>query len=157
MTNRTWFSLILLALVAGVAIYVHLDWLRPPPIQITPTIRPGQRSRLNPDVYPVSFMLDGKYELTEIKVVAVDDIKTNKYPHALWHMISDSHSKPTKIIVYGMPIPGMKPSVPRGRPEPLQPNVPYRLIVKAGKSQGQADFKTMEVVLPTSPDPPPPR
>ena len=43
-----------------------------------------------------------------------------------------------------MPIPGMKPAVPKTRPEPLQPNVPYRLIIEAeGGYIGQVDFKTV--------------
>lgn len=147
MTKRTIFSIILLLGVVGFYFYKN-DFFRKPPIEITPSIRPGQVSRLNPDVYPVSFMLDGKYRLTDLKVVSLDDAKTNKYPRPIWHMISDSASQPTKIIVYGAPIRGMKPSVPRARPEPLQPNIPYRLMLEAGDQKGQVDFKTVEVVQP---------
>jgi hypothetical protein len=126
------------------------DFFRRPIINITPSIRPGQVSRLNPDVYPVSFMLDGKYRLTTLKVITLADAKTNKYPRPIWHMISDSASSPTKIIIYGAPIKGMKPSIPKARPEPLQPDTPYRLILEAGKQRGQVDFKTVEVVQPTT-------
>lgn len=152
MTKRSIFAIFLL-LVAIVGYCYYNDFFRKPAIQITPSIRPGTRSRLNPDAYPVAFMLDGKYQLTSIKVITVADAKTNKYPRPIWHMISDSSSQPTKIINYGMPIRGMKPSVPRGRPEPLQPNVPYRLMIEAGDRKGQVDFVTKEVVdLSTQPN-----
>ncbi|MEI7732066.1 MAG: hypothetical protein WCO56_21005 [Verrucomicrobiota bacterium] len=127
------------------------DWFRKPSIQITPSIRPGRTSKLNPDVFPVTFMLDGKYRLTSLKVVSVDDIKTNKHPRVIWHMISDTASQPTKIIIYGAPIKGMKPSVPRARPDPLQANIPYRMFLEASDEyQGQVDFKTVEAVAPSA-------
>jgi len=150
MTKRTIFSIVLLLGFLGAYFYMN-DFFRTAPIEITPSIRPGSVSRLNPDVYPVSFMLDGKYRLTSVKVISVADAVTNKYPRPIWHMISDSASSQTKIIVYGAPIKGMKPSVPKARPEPLQPNVPYRLLVEAGKRKGQVDFKTIEAVPPPKP------
>lgn len=145
--KRAIFWLLLLAATVGGYLYMN-DFFRQPPIQITPTIRPGATSRLNPDAYPVTFMLDGKYALTSIKVVKVDEIKTNKYARPLWHMISDSTSVPTKWFIYGQRIQGMKPSIPRATPEPLQPNVPYRLLVETKDRKGQVDFKTYEVVQP---------
>jgi hypothetical protein len=149
MTKRTIFSLALLLGFIGFYLYWN-DFFRAPRIQVTASIRPGRLSSLNPDAYPVTFMLDGKYKLTSIKVVSVADAKTNKYPHPLWHMISDSASEPTKIITYGSKdnLRGMKPSVPKGRPEPLQPNVPYRIYVEAGKAIGTNDFMTKEVAQP---------
>lgn len=149
MTKRTIFSVFLLLCFIGAYLYMN-DFFRSPTIQITPSIRPGQTSRLNPDVYPVSFMLDGKYRLTSLKVITVADAKTNKYPRPIWHMISDSAAPPTKIIIYGSPIKGMKPSVPKARPEPLQADVPYRLILEAGKQRGEVDFKTVEAVQPAN-------
>jgi hypothetical protein len=145
MTKRSIFSIFLLLGVIGAYCYWN-DFFRKPTIQITPSIRPGLKSRLNPDAYPVAFMLDGKYQLTMLKVITVADAKTNKYPRPIWHMISDSSSQPTKIINYGERIRGMKPSVPKGRPEPLQPNIPYRLMIEAGERKGQVDFLTKEVV-----------
>ncbi len=147
MTKRTIFSIFVLLCFVGAYFYMN-DFFRAPAIQITPSIRPGVTSRLNPDVYPVSFMLDGKYRLTSLKVVNSADYKTNKYARPIWHMISDSASPPTKIIIYGSPIRGMKPSIPKARPEPLQPDLPYKLILEAGKQRGEVDFKTVEVVQP---------
>ena len=94
----------------------------------------------------VSFALDGKYRLTSVKVVAASDYATNKYANPLWHLISDSNSVPTKAIVYGFPIKGMKPATPKARPEPLLPNVPYIMMVDAGKIHAQTNFHTSEVV-----------
>jgi hypothetical protein len=148
MTNRSIFALSLLAVIVGAYLYFN-DFFRKPTIQITPSIRPGAVSRINPDVYPVSFMLDGKYQLTTLKVVRVEEAKTNKYPRPVWHMISDSASAPTKIIIYGQRVQGMKPSVPRATPEPLLPRVPYRLIIETKDEQrGQVDFLTQEAVPP---------
>lgn len=146
--KRNIIALCILAVFVGAYLYTN-NFFRLEPIQITPSIRPGRPSRVNQEVYPVAFLLDNRYRLKSVKVVAKADAETNKYPRPLWHMISDSGSRTVKMIVYGMPIPGMKPSVPKARPEPLQPNVPYRLIVEDidGRT-GYVDFKTVEVVNP---------
>ena len=140
-----------IAVVLG-AVYVYnfTDLFRKETIQIIPTIRPGGRvsAPKNPDdvpVYPVAFNLDGKYKFTSIKVVAADDLATNKYPTALWHLTSDSNSVPTKSIVYGSQIKGMKPAVPRTRPEPLQPDVEYMLLLEAGGVKAQTNFHTARI------------
>lgn len=140
-----------IAVVLGaVYIYNFTDWFRKETIQIIPTIRPGGRvaASKNSDevpVYPVAFNLDGKYKFTSVKVVAADDLATNKYPSPLWHLISDSNSVPTKSIVYGSPLKGMKPAVPRTKPEPLQPDVEYTLLLEAGRVKAQTNFHTAKV------------
>jgi hypothetical protein len=148
-------ALIAVAMILG-AVYVAFftDWFRHPQIQILPQIRPPQRgSRSAPagdtQVYPVTFAFDKKYQFTEIRVVSADDEKTNKYPHAVWHMISDSNSIPTKALVYGAPVRGMKPKVPRAQPDALEPSVPYVLYVQAGDAVGKAKFQTHELVKPS--------
>lgn len=133
--------------------YFFTDWFRKPGMQIIPTIRPGRASAIPRDadlepVHPVSFMLDGKYQLTSLKVVAAADYATNKYAQPVWHLISDSNSVPTKSIVYGYPIKGMKPSVPRARPEPLLADVNYTLMLEAGKIRAQTNFHTTKAILP---------
>jgi hypothetical protein len=129
------------------------DWFSKETIQIIPQIRPGRASNIPrppgaPPVSPVSFAFDGKYRLTSVKVVAAEDYATNKYANPLWYLISDSNSVPTKAIVYGFPIKGMKPATPRARPEPLQPGVPYIMMVEAGKVRAQTNFHTLEAVQP---------
>lgn len=154
MRKSTIVLIVVLVAVAAAYAYWFTDWFQPPTIQILAQIRPTRSSaRQQPipgqaSTYPVSFAFDRRLRLTEIRVVSVEDEATNRFPHALWHLISDSNSVPTKAIVYGQPLRGMKPKVPRARPEPLQPDVKYRLYVAAGKFKGQVDFKTVEVIDP---------
>jgi len=144
-------------LLAVIYIYFFTDWFNKETIQIIPQIRPGQKQAAIPrggdssTVYPVSFSFDGKYKLTSVKVVSAEEFATNKYANPLWYMISDSNSLPTKNIVYGYPIKGMKPAIPRARPEPLQPDIAYVLLVEAGKINGRTNFHTREVVQPNAP------
>ncbi|MDB6031895.1 MAG: hypothetical protein JWM16_2233 [Verrucomicrobiales bacterium] len=149
--SRNLIALLLVLVLLGTGYAWMNDWFRKPPIQIIAQVRPNRVSAIpradeGVAVYPVSFALDGKYNLTSVKVLSVDDVKTNKYPEALWHLISDSNSIPTKSFLYGQKIPGMKPSVPRGHPQPLQPNTPYMLVIEAGKLQGKTNFFTKEVL-----------
>lgn len=155
MSKQTVTLIAVAALLAGVYVWKFTGWFRQPEIKILPQIRPPQRGAKAavPDgdtpTYPVTFAFDKKYQFTEIRVVAVEDEKTNKFPHAVWHMISDSNSLPTKAVPYGAPIRGMKPKVPRAQPDPLEPDVPYILYVQAGDAIGKAKFQTRELVKPS--------
>lgn len=152
MTKKSIVLITVAVVLAGVYVAFFTDWFVKPQIQILPQIRPPRSTaRTLPGdvpVYPVNFMFDRKYQFTEIKVVAVEDEKTNKYPHAVWHLISDSNSVPTQALVYGSRVRGMKPKVPRADAEQLEPGVPYRLYVNAGKAQGSVTFQTQEIVKP---------
>jgi len=146
-----------IALVLAIAyVCFFTDWFNKETIQIIPQIRPGRQAAVSrggdsSPVYPVSFSFDGKYKLTSVKVVAAGEFATNKYANPLWHLVSDSNSVPIKSIVYGYPVKGMKPAIPRARPEPLQPEIPYVLLVEAGKVNGRTNFHTREVVQPNAP------
>ena len=150
--TRNGYVLIVIAVLLGVAyIRFFTDLFTKETIQIIPQIRPGRPSNVArsgdlPPVYPVSFLFDGKYKLTSVKVVPAQELATNKYANPAWHLISDSNSIPTKNIIYGYPVKGMKPAIARMRPEPLQPNVPYVLFVEAGKIKGRTNFFTKEMV-----------
>lgn len=150
--SRNGIVLTAIALILGATyVFYFTDLFNKQAIQIIPQVRPNRVSAIprtdeGTAVYPVSFALDGKYQLTSVKVVAADDLKTNKYPEALWHLISESNSLPTKSFLYGQKIPGMKPSSPRAIPQPLQPNVSYTLLLEAGKNKGRTNFFTREVV-----------
>ena len=151
MTKNGIFLTTLLIILAATYVCFFTDWFSKETIRIIPQIRPGRASAIphpsgTPNVSPVSFAFDGKYRLTEIKVVAAEDAATNKYPNPLWHLISDSNSVPTKAIVYGFPIKGMKPALPRSRPQPLQPGVAYVMMVEAGKIKAQTNFHTIEAL-----------
>jgi hypothetical protein len=146
---------VIAAVLAAVYVFYFTEVFNKQVIQIIPQVRPNRVSAIprgeeGTPVYPVSFALDGKYQLTSVKVVAADDLKTNKYPEALWHLISDSNSLPTKSFLYGQKIPGMKPSSPRAKPMALQPNVSYTLLLEAGKTRGRTNFFTREVVQPNA-------
>lgn len=137
----------LLVVLLGAYVYFFTDWFNKPTIQIIATIRPTRASAIprdadTPPVYPVSFSFDGKFGFTEIKVVEAAAYANNKFAPPLWHMISDSNSIPTKNFLYGQPIRGMKPAVPRARPEPLKPNEDYLLIVEAGNLKSSTNFHT---------------
>jgi hypothetical protein len=95
-------------------------------------------------VDPVSFMFDREYALTEVRVVAAADEETNKYPHALWHLVADKKPVSTKVMVYGRPPKGMKPKVPQAVPEALEPDVIYHIYISAGDAKGEQKFKPRE-------------
>jgi hypothetical protein len=151
MTKRS-LLLIAVAIVLG-TIYVvaFSDLFSKPKIEIIAQIRPTRNVRTAPGdvpVDPVSFAFDKKYSLTSIRVVSAEEEKTNKYPHELWSLITDSNSMPTKVLVYGQPPRGMKPKVPRAKAEALEPDVIYHIYLQAGKATGEKKFATRESVMP---------
>jgi hypothetical protein len=104
---------------------------------------------LDTPVQPVSFSLNPKCKLTSVKVVNAEDFRTNKYATPMWHLISDSNSVPTKAIIYGLPIRGMKPAVPHAKPETLLPYpIVYTLLLEAEGIKGRTNFHTREIVQP---------
>jgi hypothetical protein len=151
MTKNGIFLSAVAVLLAACYVYFFTDFFHQPTIQIIPTIRPGRASSIPRDadqepVHPVAFALDGKYALTSVRVVATAEFATNKYANPLWHLISDSNSVPTKAITYGFPIKGMKPAVPRARPEPLLAGIEYTLQIESGKIRSQTNFHTTSAV-----------
>lgn len=151
MTKRTVVLLGIAVVLGGLYIYWFTDWFVQENIQIFTTVRAQHtisRGKGKAPVYGVSFAFNGKYPLTRVAVVQADDLRTNKYPTPLWEVISDTHSVPTKVVDYGRTPRGMKPSVPRARPQPLEPGVEYVVIVEAGKLKAQTNFSTREVIKP---------
>ena len=148
MSNRAIFLIVLTVTLGAAGVWLG-DWFKKPTIEILAQSRPmrGARNAAVPGetaVDPVSFMFDNKYALTEIRVVAAEDEKTNKYPHALWHLVADKSAAPDNVIVYGRTPRGMKPKIPRARPEPLEPDVVYHLYVTADDARGDKKFKPRE-------------
>jgi hypothetical protein len=140
-------NIILIAVVlalAGVYVVGFANWFKPKTIQISHTARPG-RFRNRPggaaNVPLPTFGLGGDYKLTEIKVVPLAELQTNPLVQPVWHLVSDSNSVPINHFTYGQGIRGMKPEVPGARPQPLQPNVTYRLLLHASSLKGQHDFQ----------------
>ena len=141
--------LILLAIaLAGTYICFFTDWISRPRIQILAQTRPVQPKGSVAKVYPVSFLLDGQYQLTSVKVVPVRAYETNRLAPPLWHLISYTNVPATEGFLYGQPIPGMRPSMTNSRPQRLEPDTAYRLLVEAGRARGQIDFRTSGLVEP---------
>jgi hypothetical protein len=151
MTRKQWMLIALAVLLGGLSLYLNQDWFGKDNIQIYHRSRPARagilrRSRpsIAPAVDPVFFSFDRKLKLTSLKVIPVRAIETNKYPQPIWHLLSDSNSVPTKDLVYGTPIRGMRPSVKGATPDPLVPGEKYRLLIEAGSLKGQHDFVPVE-------------
>jgi hypothetical protein len=139
MKNRTLF-LVLTALILGaVYAYKFTDWFAKKEIQIKYRSMPGRSATFG---NAVSFYLDREYKITSIKVISMDDAVTNKYPRALWYLVSDSNSVPVTDFTYGGIIAGMKPKIAGVAPEPLRGDGNYRVEIEAGKFKGEKDFQT---------------
>jgi len=147
MTKKIWLWIGLAVLLGSFSLYLNRDWFAKDHIQIYHRSRPARaillrRKRVADDsqVNPIVFGFDRKVKLTAIKVVPLSDIQTNKYPHPIWHLVSESNSVPTKDFSYGAPIKGMHPAVKGATPDPLEPGVSYRLFVQANGYKDQHDF-----------------
>jgi len=114
------------------------------PMQITSKLRPVRRGttveRGVTPLYDVTFGFNKKYKLTSVKVVSAEDLRTNKFPRALWHVVEDGRSPAVNAISYGKPARGMKPAVPDLQPEPLDANQEYVVFVEAGSIKAQTNF-----------------
>jgi hypothetical protein len=104
-------------------------------------VRPGTARPAAPPV-DLIFSLGQKYRLTEIEIFPLEALKTNQYPHPLWHLVSESNSAPVESFLYGRPVPGMHTAVKGAPAEPLSPSTGYRVLVVAGAVKGQHDFQT---------------
>ena len=139
---------VLAVVLAGIYVYYFTDWINRPRIQIIAQTRPIQPRGPVALVYPVSFLLDGQYRLTSVKVVPLSRYETNKFVPPLWHLIAYTNTPPSQGFLYGQRLPGMKTSISNARPDRLQPTTVYRLFVEAGRSKGQIDFRTSGPVEP---------
>src|ERR1044072_8203682 len=131
--------IILAILLASLYVYFFTDWINHPRIQIIAQIRPIQPRGLAAKVYPVSFLLDGRYKLTSVKVVSLGALATNRFAPPLWHMVAYTNVPSAEGFLYGQRIPGMRPWMTNSRPQQLEPSTPYRLLVEAGRAKGQVD------------------
>jgi len=130
----------LLALLGGSYIYYFTDFVHPPRIQILKSNRPIFRGKAGAGILPIAFMLDGRYELTGLRVVCLPALATNKHAAPVWWLTSKSNSIPIKAFYYGQRIEGMNLYPTNSTPQQLQTNVPYRLYVESGRARGEVDF-----------------
>jgi hypothetical protein len=139
--------LVFVVLMAAYA-YFFTDWFTLRQLEVfsvsRQTLRGGPRVKAgNANTMMVLFGLNGRYQLTDIKVVPLDEFKTNPQALPVWHLVSDSNSVPLKEFPYGVAIRGMKPAVGKQWPQPLETNRTYRIFVAAGSLKGQHDFTTL--------------
>ncbi len=135
---------LLIVVVALAAVYhaSFSDWHKARKIQIMLAVYPGGILPGTSSATMV-FALDKAYPLTSVKVVSVEEARTNKYPHALWHMVAAPNpANAVKSFRYGAAIPGMQPEVATALPEPLDADTTYSLEVEAGKNlKGDITFQ----------------
>ena len=150
MTKKETILVGLAVILAGVYLGCFTDWLKEKHIGIEHAVRPNVTvpsrrgnpgNPANPSAYTLTFSLGREYKLTSVKVVPAAGFPTNQNVSPLWHLVGDAKSAPTRFIVYGLPIAGMKPLVTGANAEPLATGVEYRLIVEAGGIKGEHNFK----------------
>jgi hypothetical protein len=142
MTKKYWILLVFAGVLAVAYVVYFTTWFRTGPLQIYHTCRILRvRAKATPPPPVLIFVLDRPLGVKELKVVDRSAYQTNQNTLPLWHLISDSNSVPIKTFTYGQPIRGMKPRVSGSRPDSLETNTVYRLIVEAGALRGEHDFK----------------
>jgi len=137
-------NIILIGLVivlAGIYAVFFTDWFKPKVIHISHTSRLARTGRTGATAIPITFGLGEDYSLTEVEVVPLAALQTNKLAQPVWHLVSDEGSDDVNQFSYGEKINGMDSAVAGSQPEPLQSGITYRLIVTAGKAKGQHDFQ----------------
>ena len=137
--------------VVGFYLYLYKDSFKKADIQISLTIRPKPAAlasktvdAADADSVNLNFGMDQKYKLTSVKVLPLNELKTNTFAHPIWELTSDSNSVPTQTFSYGHHIHGMHPSIKGATADALAPNVPYRLEIVAGPKKGHRDFTISE-------------
>jgi len=134
-----------IVLLAALSLYLNRDRFAPEVIQlshrsITPrgwfTRGPQSKSPAN----PVIFLINKSLRLNSVKVVIAEDAATNKFPRAIWNLVSESNSVPVKEFIYGSGIGGMHLAIKGVGADQLQPGVSYRILVESGSTKLQHDF-----------------
>jgi hypothetical protein len=138
--NKRAVLLICVALVLAGARF-FMDSHKRPNIQIF--MEKSRRSTMKgSDTPDIVFHFPTNYPLTSIEVVEAEDARTNKYPHALWHLVASDKPVPTKSFAYGAKIRGMNPEIATAEPEPLELDTQYVLLIEAGKNlKGKLPFQ----------------
>ena len=101
----------------------------PPPVRATAT-----------DTLPVTFGFEHEYKLTEIKVVPLRDLERPILPPGSCGTWSPAPAS-AKIFCLRPGHSGHEAGKAAPRAQPLQPNITYRLLVRAGSLKGQHDFQ----------------
>lgn len=131
-----------LVVLAVLYVIFFTDWFKKKTLTVVPSARP-ERGITAGTPLPVFFKLNRSYELTSLKVVPLDGTNFDTHTPPIWYLVAATNSRPVKLFQYGVPIRGMHPAIPKARPEPLDTNRIYRLIVSSGELSGYTDFRTM--------------
>ena len=150
MLSRQNLLILLVVILAASYVCLFTDWIDRPHIQIIAQTRPIRPRGQVAGVYPVSFLLDGKYRLTGVKVVPLNAFETNRFASPLWCLVADSNAPPTEGFLYGQKLAGLKQSVANAKPQRLEPNTVYRLFLEASRARGQIDFRTSGLIEPNN-------
>ena len=146
MSKKSIRLLIAAAVLLAVYAYGFRDWLKRDTIQVIYQLR-ANRLPGGAGMPMLSFSLNGKYRLSSVKVLLTSEVE-KKSARPLWHLIAVSNSLPTKAILYGLPVPGMKPAAPSTAAQPLLAGAHYTLLLEAGRAKGRADFISYEEIRP---------
>ena len=142
MTNKNLVLIFFAIALAAAYVVWFTDWFRPATVQIFHTSRNLHPRLQRGGALPsLIFGVNRQLRFTELKIVPLAGFETNKSVLPVWHLVSDSNSMPVKSFFYGQFIGGMRPAIKGVRPEPLETNVTYRLLVTAGKIKGEHDFE----------------
>lgn len=145
MKKKSLFLIGLLVVLAGIYVVYFTDWWKPKHIHIASTVRANLLARQQPrndaePPYTISFSLGQEYGVTAIEVVPAADYAQDPKTHRLWHLTAEAAPAPVKGFIYGANLPGLNPYVAGTTPYPLAPNVEYKIIVHAGRLQGEHNF-----------------
>ena len=144
MTKKNYFLIGLVVVMAGLYAVYFTDWFKSKPMHISGTPTRGARNMLGARsgaaASQMIFSMSDSYELTEVKVVPLAALKTNKLAQPVWHLIGDPSSDSISMFSYGQRIEGMSSADDVTVTEPLETGVWYRLFIAAGKIKGQLDF-----------------
>lgn len=144
MTKKNYFQIGLVLVMVGAYIIYFTDWFKTKPMHITGArsrvVRAVRNAQSGAAAAPMIFYMGDSFELTEVKVVPLDALKTNKLSQPVWHLVGDPSSDSISSFSYGQRIEGMSPAGDNAQTEQLQPSVMYRLFLTAGKVKGQLDF-----------------
>jgi hypothetical protein len=144
-TKKQFSIIAFVLLLGGLSLYLNRDWFASEQIQISHRSLSSQRwfkrkPAGKPATNPVVFLLSRKVKLTAVKVVFVSEIQTNKYAHAVWHLISNSNSVPVREFTYGAPIRGMRYAAKGVPADPLEPGLNYRVLIESDSGKAEHDF-----------------
>lgn len=155
MNKKVYFLIAVAIVLAGVYLVFFTSLFQPKTIQIAHTSRSLPSARTGPGAGRIFFDLGDFYSLTDIKVVPLAALQTNKLAQPVWHLVSDEGSDDIQQFSYGEVIRSMDPAVAGAQAAPLEPGVVYRLFVAAGKVKGQHDFQLGPPAPPPATDPQP--